>query len=261
MTDASLKITVLGSGSSSGVPQIGPDWGRCDPDHPRNRRRRASILVEKAETALLIDTSPDCREQLLSAEVGRLDAVVYTHAHADHCHGLDDLRWINIAMNASLDVYSDPKSFEEMRRRFGYAFDPLEESAGGYYYRPVLNWRELHSEQPIDGINVLTYPQDHGFSTTYGLRFGKFAYSTDLVRLDEHGFETLEGIDTWLVGGLREDEHPTHANLETVLGWIERLNPRRAIITHMNHTMDYATLKAQLPQGVEPAYDGMVLEI
>lgn len=257
-----MKITVLGSGSSGGVPMIGPVWGNCDPNNPKNHRRRASILIESETTRLLVDASPDCRRQLLDANVSSLDGVVFTHAHADHCHGIDDLRWVNQFMGRAIDVYSDVESYEEMRQRFEYAFEPFDGPDQGYFYRPVLEWTEIGKGRFRAGdIEFISYEQDHGRSTTLGLRFGDVAYSTDVVRLDEDAFEVLDGIDTWLVGCLREEWHPNHANLETVLGWIERLQPRQTIITHMNHMLDYNELSEKLPNGAVPAYDGMVINV
>ena len=257
-----MKITILGSGGSGGVPLVGGNWGRCDPNEPRNRRRRPSLLVEHGDATILIDTSPDCREQLLDAGVQRLDAVLYTHAHADHSHGLDDLRWINYAMQADLPVLSDALTYGELQRRFAYAFEPLEHEAGGYYYRPALIWREILIERfAVAGVEVVPFEQDHGFSKTLGFRIGDIAYSPDVVRLDEAALKALEGVKVWIVDCLREAEHPTHANLAQVLQWRERVGPERTILTHMNHTLDYATLKAKCPAGVEPAFDGMQVDL
>lgn len=257
-----MKVTILGCGASGGVPLIGANWGNCDPANPRNRRRRASILVEDRNTRILVDVSPDCRAQLLDAEVAHLDAVLFTHVHADHCHGIDELRWVNNVIGAPLDVYGAAASFEELNRRFGYAFEPFIDYSGtGYYYRPVLHWQAIDGPLEIGDVSVLPFEQDHGFSKTLGLRFGSFAYSTDVVALDDKAFDCLAGVETWVVGCLREEWHKTHANLETVLEWAERLGPRRVVLTHMSHWLDYQTLKDKLPTGIEPAYDGMVLDI
>ena len=257
-----MRVTVLGAGSSSGVPIIGGDWGACDPDEARNRRRRASILIECGKAAILVDSSPDCRQQLLDAEVQRLDAIVYTHAHADHSHGIDDLRWINVAMDAPLPAYGDAKTLKTLGNRFGYAFEPLKRFEGRppNYYKPVLTPNEITGPFTIAGVAVTPFEQDHGFSTTLGLRIGDFAYSTDVVGLDEAAFWALNGIDTWIVDAYRHQPHPTHAHLDLTLSWIERVRPGRAIICHMGAEMDYQTLRRDLPPGVEPAYDGMVIE-
>jgi len=257
-----MKVTVLGSGASGGVPLVGPVWGKCDPTNPRNRRRRASIIVESTETRILIDASPDCRSQLLDADISHLDGVIFTHAHADHCHGIDDLRWVNQFMGRGLAAYSDAVSHDEMVQRFGYAFAPFEVPDHGFFNRPVLEWQEIGERAFQAGdIKFLPYEQDHGFSKTLGLRFGDVAYSTDVVRLDDGAFELLAGINVWFIGCLREDPHPTHANLQTVLGWIDRVKPERAYITHMNHMLDYDDLSSKLPDGVAPAYDGMVVDV
>ncbi len=256
-----MRVTVLGCGGSGGVPLIGGEWGACDPANPRNRRRRASILVEHGDAAVLVDASPDCRQQLLDAGIRRLDAVLFTHAHADHCHGIDDLRWVNYAMQADLAAYGDSATYRQLKERFAYAFAPLEREANGYYYRPVLRWAEIAGPFSISGIPVLPFRQDHGYTQTLGYRFGAVAYSTDVVRLDEAAFAALAGVEVWIVGCLRERAHPTHAHLARVLEWVDRVGPRRAILTHMNHTLDYADLAARLPEGVEPAYDMMRIEV
>ena len=257
------RITILGAGSSSGVPIVGSGWGACDPKEPRNRRRRASILIERGNAVILVDTSPDCRQQLLDAEVQRLDAVIYTHAHADHSHGIDDLRWINIAIDAPLPVYGDVETLEILVDRFGYAFEPLQHFEGRppHYYKPALAPREIDGPFTIAGIAVTPFEQDHGHSTTLGLRIGDFAYSTDVMRLDDAAFAALDGIDTWIVDAYCLRPHPTHAHLDLTLSWIDRLRPRRAILCHMGAEMDYQTLRRELPPGVEPGYDGMVIEV
>jgi len=259
-----LKVTILGAGPSSGVPMVGGKWGACDPDEPRNRRRRASILVESADgAAILIDSSPDCRQQLLDAGVTRLDAVLYTHAHADHSHGIDDLRWINVAMHAPLPAYGDAETLRLLDTRFGYAFAPLAFKPRGKtrYYKPVLQAQEITGPFTVAGLPVTPFAQDHGFSTTLGFRIGDFAYSTDVVRLDDTAFAVLEGIDTWIVDAFHRNPHPTHAHLALTLQWIARLRPRRAALCHMGNSLDYRTLCRELPPGVAPGYDGMVLEV
>jgi len=254
-----MKVTVLGCGGSTGVPAIGPDWGRCDPTDQRNRRRRVSVLVEIGNTSILIDTSPDLREQLLDAGVRRLDAVVVTHAHADHLHGIDDLRSVNRLMQRPIPLYADAETLAEIRRRFGYALEPLREP--GRYYKPTLVPHEIVGPFEIHGIPIVPFAQDHGFSTTLGLRIGGFAYSTDVTELDDAAFAAIEGIELWIVDCLRRAPHPTHSHLERTLSWIARVRPRRAVLTHMDQSMDYRELSAELPSGVEPGCDGLVLEI
>lgn len=263
MLDNPLKVTILGSGPSSGIPMVGDDWGDCDPNEPRNYRRRSSILVESGDTTILIDSSPDCRAQLLDAGVKRLDAIVYTHSHADHSHGIDDLRWINFAMHAPLPAYGDTNTLKILNDRFGYVFSPLRPPKPGEpvrYYKPCLVPHEITGTFEIAGVTLKPFEQDHGFSKTLGYRIGDFAYSTDVVALDDAAFEALEGVDTWLVDVFRRDPHPTHAHLDLTLSWIDRVKPRRAIFCHMGPDLDYRTLCQELPQGVEPGYDGMVLE-
>lgn len=243
---------------------VGGVWGECDPAEPRNRRRRASILVEIGPVALLIDSSPDCRAQLLDAGIDRLDAVIYTHAHADHSHGIDDLRWINFAMHAPLPAYADADTLKVLGDRFPYVFTPLRPPSAGQpvrYYKPVLIPHEISGPFEVAGVTVTPFEQDHGFSKTLGFRIGDFAYSTDVVALDEAAFAALEGIDTWVVDAFRRTPHPTHAHLELTLSWIDRIRPRRAALCHMGTDMDYRTLCAELPKGVEPAFDGLVLEV
>jgi phosphoribosyl 1,2-cyclic phosphate phosphodiesterase len=253
-----MKVRILGCGASGGVPRVGGVWGACDPAEPRNRRRRASILVEDGTTALLIDTSPDLREQLLDAGTKRLDAVLFTHAHADHLHGIDDLRSMNRLMRAPLPIYADAQTLATIAERFDYVFRPLAEGAS--FYKPTLIPHAIDGEFTVAGVKIMPFVQDHGFSTTLGFRIGAMAYSTDAVDLSEAAFAALAGIDLWIVDCLRYEPHPTHSDLARTLAWIERVKPRRAVLTHMDIQLDYATLSRELPQGVEPAYDGLTLE-
>lgn len=254
-----MKVTVLGSGAAGGCPSIGRGWGACDPANPRNRRRRPSILVADGETSVLVDTSPDCREQLLDAAVRRLDAVLYTHDHADHLHGIDDLREVNRAMQAPLPIFAARETLDSIRQRFPYVLGAVAE--GQTIYKPMLVPNEIAGPFKVGSLNVVPYDQDHGFCRTLGFRFGNFAYSTDVVNLPEESFEALAGLDTWLVGCLTYDPHPTHAHLDKVLGWIERVKPRRAWLTHMTPSMDYEALKACLPAHVVPAHDGLEISV
>lgn len=254
-----MKITVLGCGGSSGVPMIGPDWGACDPNNPKNRRRRVSILVEDGDTTVLVDTPADMREQCLDAGVRDIDAVVYTHGHADHSHGLDDLRGFNYIRDGSLDVFGTPATLDSLNARFSYAF--RERSHTGAWYRPALTPRPVTRPFRVGALDIVPFEQEHGRATTLGLRFGAFAYSTDASGLSDDAFAALDGIDTWLVDCVRYTPSPGHAHLPLTLSWIERLAPRRAILTHMAADFDYETLRAELPDGVEPAYDGMVIEV
>ena len=253
-----MKITVLGCGSSGGVPLVGGDWGACDPCESRNRRRRVSVLVEEGDEVLLVDTSPDLREQLLACGATRLTALFYTHSHADHTHGIDDLRRVNWLIGKPLPIYGDAATLEELRRRFDYIFNgPVLTE---HFYKPSLIPQVITRPLRFGDIQVSAFTQDHGYGISTGYRFNDFAYSTDAKNLDEAAFDALKGVKVWVVDCVREAAHPTHAHLERTLDWIARVKPERAYLTHMDHTMDYATLAAKLPAGVWPAYDGLVLE-
>jgi len=252
-----MKVRILGCGGSAGVPMVGANWGACDPAEPKNRRRRASILVTDATRTILIDTSPDLREQLLDAGTSRLHAVLFTHAHADHLHGIDDLRSMNRLMRATIPAYADAATLATIAERFAYVFRPLEE--GVSFYKPTLTPQVIDGEFAVAGLRILPFAQDHGFSTTLGFRIGNMAYSTDVVDLDEAAFAALAGVELWIVDCLRYEPHPTHSHLTKTLSWIARVKPRRAVLTHMDIPLDYATLRRELPAGVEPAYDGLTL--
>jgi phosphoribosyl 1,2-cyclic phosphate phosphodiesterase len=256
---------MLGSGGSAGVPMIGGAdgsgyWGECDPAEPRNRRTRTSILIEQNEAAVLVDTGPDMREQLLACRVPRVDAIIYTHAHADHMLGLDDVRILNRIVGRPLDAFGTAATLADLATRFGYAFVPWQPPT---FFRPVLVARPVAPGDTIDaaGVSVRLFEQDHGFTQSLGLRVGGFGYSTDAVALDDVAFEALAGIDTWIVGCFQRHAHRTHAWLPRVLSWVERLRPRRTVLTHMGPDMDFASLRDRLPDGVEAGFDGMVLEV
>jgi phosphoribosyl 1,2-cyclic phosphate phosphodiesterase len=267
----SLEVRILGCGSSGGVPRLGegaPYWGACNPANPRNRRSRCSVLVTErraqGETRLLVDTSPDLREQLLAANIGRLDAVLITHDHADQLHGMDDLRVITLNMRRRLDLWSDRRGLEGVMKKFGYCF----ETPPGSDYPPILNAHEISEPfAPFEltgaggTIPVLAFGQSHGRIRSLGYRFGPVAYSPDVDGLDDEGFAALEGVKCWIVDALRYTPHPSHAHLARTLEWIARVKPKRAILTNMHVDMDYDVLVRELPRGVEPAYDGMVLSL
>jgi phosphoribosyl 1,2-cyclic phosphate phosphodiesterase len=255
-----MKVTLLGCGASWGVPAIGPDWGRCDPADPRNRRRRGSLLVESSRGAvLLIDMSPDLREQLLDAGAARIDAVLLTHAHADHLHGIDDIRIVNRLMNKPIPLYSRADALAEAGRRFGYALRPAV--PGRPVYRPALTPHEVDGPFVAAGLLVVPFEQDHGYSVTLGFRIGALGYSTDVTTLDDKALEMLEGVELWIVDCLRREPHPTHSHLAKTLAWIARVRPRRAVLTHMDQSLDYRELSAELPAGVEPGRDGLTIEL
>jgi len=259
----SYRLTLLGTGSSGGVPRLGPSWGQCDPTNPRNRRLRCSALVERisgrGRTTVLIDTSPDLRAQLLDAHVTHLDGVLYTHDHADHTHGIDDLRMIAFLMKRRIDAYFDESTRQSLMSRFGYCF----ETPVGSNYPPILTAHDMHPLRPItiDGaggpIEVLPIPQEHGDAGSLGFRFGDVAYSPDVAGLSDASAERLQRLDLWIVDALRYIPHPSHFSVKQALQWIERLKPKRAVLTHLHIDLDYAALKRELPAHVEPAYDGM----
>jgi phosphoribosyl 1,2-cyclic phosphate phosphodiesterase len=260
-----MRVTLLGTGASAGVPMIGGmdgrgDWGSCDPTEVRNRRTRSSIVVQGGQGALLVDTGPDLREQLLSCGISRIDAILYTHAHADHITGLDDVRILNRLIDRPLDAFGTDVTLSDLEGRFPYAFRPWSPPG---FYRPVVVARRTAPGEVIEaaGLSVALFDQDHGFTRTLGLRIGGFAYSTDVVGLDDTAFESLAGVDTWVVGCFQRPYHNTHAPLSRVLDWVERLQPRRTVLTHMGVDMDWCWLRAHLPPGVEPGYDGQILEI
>lgn len=279
MTNGKLRVTVLGSGSSGGVPRFGGadgagEWGACDPNEPKNRRTRCSILVERAHpehgfrhdsvTSVLVDTSPDMRAQLLAARCSRLDAVLFTHDHADQCHGIDDLRVFALQIRKRIPVYIDEATSGHLLKRFDYCF----EQKPGSYYPPILEKISMppcRERFQIDGpagvIPALAFLQYHGGVNSLGFRFGGVAYSSDVVDLPEESFEALAGIDTWIVDALQYKPHATHAHLDLTLEWIKRVKPKRAILTNLHVHMDYQTLLRELPPGVEPAYDGMQIEV
>ncbi len=257
-----MKVTLLGCGGSQGVPNSAGDWGNCDPADPRNRRRRPSVLVEAETSAgerrsILIDTGPDLREQLLATRTNWIDTVLYTHAHADHVHGIDDLRAINKAMGQPIPIWATALVLGILKERFGYA---LEGGDGGFY-RPTLVPNAFDGPFDAAGIVVIPFEQDHGFSLSTGFRIGDFAYSTDVVQLNEAAFAALAGVKLWIVDCVRLAPHPTHSHLKRTLDWIRRIGPERAVLTHMDQSLDYAALAALLPAGVEPGRDGLVFEL
>jgi len=262
-----MKVTLLGTGGSAGVPMIGGpdgsgDWGDCDPTEPRNRRTRSSIVVETPDNQrLLVDTSPDMRSQLLDCRIPGIDAILFTHPHADHILGIDDVRILNRIANRPLSAFATADTLAEMTRRFGYVFRPWQPPG---FYRPVLEAKPINPGDILDiaGLSVRVFTQNHGKTETLGLRVGKFGYSTDVVALNDDAWAALDGVDTWVVDCfLIKGPHWTHADLKTVLGWVERLRPRRTVLTHMGPEMDWAWMQANLPPGVEAGYDGMVLHI
>lgn len=261
---ALLRATILGCGSSGGVPRLGGEWGACDPTNPRNRRRRCSLLVERitqdGTTRVLIDTTPDMREQLLDAGVGTLDAVVYTHSHADHVHGIDDLRMVVFNTRKRLPVWADHPTQDALLSRFGYAFV----QPAGSPYPPILDLNTIDGDVTISGAGgplVLTpFRVDHGSMDALGFRIAGLAYLPDVVRIPEASWAVLNGLDCWILDALRYKPHPTHAHVDLALEWIAQAAPRQAVLTNMHVDLDYERLAAETPAHITPAYDGMVLE-
>lgn len=262
----SYSVTILGCGSSGGVPRVAQGWGRCDPKEPRNRRRRCSILVRRrgseGTTQVLVDTSPDLREQLIGEQVDVLDGVIITHDHADHTHGIDDLRPLYIHNRRRIDLWHDPQTSRVLRKRFDYAFEPPE----GSEYPPILNEHYILPGElaritgPGGDIAVNAFRLPHGSRTeALGLRFGNMAYTPDVSAIPDERLEDLSGLDLWIVDALRIAPHPSHFTLQEALGWIEKLKPKRAVLTNLHTDLDYRTLCAEVPDNVVPAYDGLVL--
>jgi phosphoribosyl 1,2-cyclic phosphate phosphodiesterase len=259
-------VTLLGTGGSAGVPMLGGpdgrgDWGACDPGEPRNRRTRTSAVIDHGGARLLVDASPDLREQLLATATARVDALLVTHAHADHIAGIDDLRGLNRALGGPLPLFGSAATLDELQRRFDYAFAPWD---GVSYIRPILAPRVIAAGDVFvaGGVPVRVFQQDHGFMTTLGVRVGGFAYCTDVVTLDEAALAALRGIHTWAVDCFqRAPGHRTHAWVGRVLEWVAALRPRRTVLTHMGHDVDWAEMRRILPPGVEPGHDGQILDV
>lgn len=262
-----MRFTVLGCGSSPGVPRINGEWGACDPSNPRNCRLRCSLLVEKigpeGTTTIVVDTSPDFREQMLAAKVTQLDAVLYTHPHADHIHGIDDLRQYALFQRKRMPVYADGPTLNHLRQSFGYCF----ETANGSMYPPICEPHEIEPgrEFSVTGaggkITALPIIQAHGQIHSLAFRFGEFAYSPDVSGLSDTSAAMLANLKVWIVDALQYREHISHFSVDQALEWIVRLAPKYAYLTHMHIPLDYETVQAETPNHVEPAYDGLVIEL
>ena len=281
-----LNITILGCGPSAGVPSVMVDptdgcikenWGRCDPDNPKNRRSRMSVLLTYNGKNVLIDTSPDLRYQLLREEIkinsgssSGIDAVLFTHDHADHAHGIDELRPLYFSLpekqRSAFDIYSDAKTIEGIKQSFPYLFADhmrYSESDRPSLYPELMHPHiiEYYKSFELFGANIMPIEQDHGYTTSVGYRIGDFAYSTDVKAFDDRAMQALKGVKLWLVDCICEKPTPTHSHLEQTIGWVKEINPERAVLIHMKNTLDYEKLKKQLPPNIEPAYDGMKLSM
>ncbi len=257
------RLTFLGTGSSGGVPRIGGQWGACDPANPKNRRRRCAVLVERfgprGTTTVLVDTPPDLRDQLLDMRVAHLDGVLFTHDHADHTHGIDELRVLAFLMKRRIDAYMDAATRETLFARFRYCFEQKPNSS----YPPILNARDLAAgvAVTIDGaggpIAAIPILQDHGEQPSLGFRFGRLVYAPDIAGAPDASLALFEDLDVMIVDALRTMPHPAHFSFKQALAWIERFQPKQAYLTHMHVDLDYAEMKAKLPENIEPAYDGL----
>jgi len=263
-----MKVTILGCGGSGGVPVAngtpGGYWGVCDPSNPKNRRRRVSVLVEQGQVehggaAILLDTSPDLRDQLIDSGIADLTAILFTHAHADHCHGLDELRGLVHRRRAPIDAYMSAETHALLTTRFAYAFSSSRDPEN--LYRAMMRDHVIDGPFEVGDVQVVPFVQNHGPEDTLGFRLGDVAYTTDAVDLDEAAFDTLAGVKLWVVDCLRDEPHPTHSWVAQTFAWIERVKPERAVLTHMNQQIDYEDLKSRCPPGVEPGYDGLVIEV
>jgi phosphoribosyl 1,2-cyclic phosphate phosphodiesterase len=250
-----VKVRILGCGTSTGVPKIGNDWGLCDPNEPRNTRLRSSILVESASERMLVDCGPDLRQQLLDAKVGRLDGVIVTHAHGDHCHGIDELRPVAQAIGGPVPLHARADVLNELKLRFAYAF------AQSDFYRPIAEARGLGEDLRFGNTGVRFVDQPHGGPTSLGLRFDEGDYSVgyaiDFSKLSDDMAALYQGVDVWIADCLTRKPHPTHMHLEGVLSAARDLRVGQLYLVHMGNGLDYQTLIAELPDWAAPAYDGL----
>ncbi len=262
-----MQFTILGCGSSGCVPRVGQGWGECDPKNPKNRRRRCSLLVERigphGRTTVLVDTSPDLREQLLDAKIARLDGILFTHDHADHTHGLDDVRPLTLVQRKRIDVYLDEQTSRILNTRFSYCFH----TPPGSEYPPIVTEHRIVAGKKVTiegkggAIEALPLLHEHGNITALGFRFGGLVYSPDVNGFPAETLPSLEGLDVWILDALRYRPHPSHFSVEESLRWLARMNPKRGVLTNLHSDVDFETLRQKLPANVEPAYDGLKIEL
>lgn len=254
-----MKATIMGCGSSLGVPAAGNFWGECNPDNPKNRRTRSSLLVQSDDTNILVDSTVDVRDHLNTYDIKRLDGLIFSHAHSDHINGMDDLRVISYVMEHPIETYATPETNEELHRRFDYAFH-----GGHNIYRPFLKTNNVDfGEHKIGDIRMNLFRQDHGTCETIGIRINDFAYSVDMVDMDDAALETLKGVKTWVVdaAGFKREKAVTHATLDSVYKWVDLLGIEQTYLIVLTGMMDYDSLCDELPPHIRPAYDGLVLDI
>jgi len=257
----SCEITILGCGSSSGVPAIGNNWGNCNPKNPKNRRLRSSILIKNKNTIILIDATPDLRQQLLNANVKKIDAVLVTHTHADHINGIDDFRFLNVIMKKDIHLYATKEVISQIKERFSYVFEKLSPQANGFYYKPCIVANQISGDFKINNIKITSFQQNHGFSESTGFKIDNFAYCNDVVSFNDHAFRIIKNLDLLIIDCLRFDPHKTHAHFDKVMNWIEKLTPKKVVLTHMNYDVDYDYISSLLPKNCLAAYDGLKIKV
>ena len=255
-----IEVTILGCGSSSGVPAIGNEWGNCNPKNPKNIRLRSSILIKINNQIILVDATPDLRQQLLNANVRHLDAILITHCHADHINGIDDFSFLNVIMKKDINLYATKQVIETIKERFSYVFEKLSPKANGFYYKPCLIPIEINGNFKVNDLSILSFQQNHGFSETTGFRIGNFAYCTDVTEFEKPVFEKLRNLDLWIIDCFRFEPHKSHAHFEKVMSWVDNLKPKKVILTHMNNEIDYDYISKQLPRNCFAGYDGLIVK-
>ncbi|MFV0431299.1 MAG: MBL fold metallo-hydrolase [Alphaproteobacteria bacterium] len=257
-----MKVTVLGSGGSTGTPAVELGWGACDSNNPKNRRLRPGLYVQKEDNSILVDTGPDLREQLLANKITQADAVIYTHAHADHTHGLNDVRSLNRLMNKALPAYMSVETHQQLSESFPWVFEEIPENKN--FYKPTLEPKIITSNEyrTIADIDCQFFEQSHGFSTSYGILFDKkFAFTTDVVAMSDEALKAYENVEHWMVGMIGFKPHPTHADYDTIKKWADRIQPKHIWITHIGLNLDHNELIEQLPDNMQPTYDGHIITI